>query len=281
MEKFNSSKKFEDHGLYRYFSSVEDVYKFVEECFYNLTEIFKEPHLNHINLKGKIRLSQKQKGKLYYFGELTSGGDDVIEVWVPFQLVDETFWERIETFKSEANIFGKLILKKDRYSSFWKPVIKVNRLDLIQEVDEKFLEDKKKEINLIDLWKNFPHYKRLFPDDISLTVIRPQVDTAYQDFEGKLKSVWEFIKDYRTIPVKIDSAEEIVRAINEAQGNVLVMLRGGGEDVRFEVFNDLRVVEAWAVKESFKILGLGHKENRGLSDRDIFRCSYFNTYGSR
>ncbi|AEH45800.1 Exonuclease VII, large subunit [Thermodesulfatator indicus DSM 15286] len=247
--------------LYRYFDSVEELYNFVDSCFHSLTEKFKEPYLNQIKIRGTVRLSRKQKGKYYYFGKLFSEEGSTIDIWIPPRLVEDIFKNDIEEFESDTYILGTINLKVDAYSL--KPIIKVNFLDLIQKADEEFLETQKKEINLIELWKRFPHYKRLFPDDISITVIRPLVDTAYQDFEGKLESVREFIKNYRTIPVKIDSAEEIVQAINEAQGTVLVMLRGGGEDVQFEVFNDLRVVEAWAAKESFKILGLGHTENRG------------------
>jgi exonuclease VII large subunit len=40
---------------------------------------------------------------------------------------------------------------------------------------------------------------------------------------------------------------------------VIVLIRGGGDPADFDVFDQKSVIEAWAGKNAYKVLGLGHE----------------------
>lgn len=44
---------------------------------------------------------------------------------------------------------------------------------------------------------------------------------------------------------------------------MLVLIRGGGDHGDFEVFDQKCVLDAWAAKDAFKALGLGHEGTGG------------------
>lgn len=55
-------------------------------------------------------------------------------------------------------------------------------------------------------------------------------------------------------------------AIKESHSDVLVVIRGGGPESDFELFNDARVVEALANQDAYRVVGLGHSGNSTLLD---------------
>jgi exonuclease VII large subunit len=61
----------------------------------------------------------------------------------------------------------------------------------------------------------------------------------------------------------MNNAEAIANAIRRATGNVLVLIRGGGDPAEFDVFDHKCVLKAWASKAAFKALGLGHEGTGG------------------
>jgi hypothetical protein len=48
--------------------------------------------------------------------------------------------------------------------------------------------------------------------------------------------------------------------------DVLVLIRGGGDDAEFAVFDAAPVIEALGACRAYRILGLGHSRNRTLAD---------------
>jgi exonuclease VII large subunit len=62
----------------------------------------------------------------------------------------------------------------------------------------------------------------------------------------------------------MNRVEAVAEAIQRATGNILVVVRGGGDPASFEVFDHKVVLRAWAAKSAYKALSLGH-EGTGAS----------------
>jgi exonuclease VII large subunit len=78
------------------------------------------------------------------------------------------------------------------------------------------------------------------------------------DFQEQLGRVGYLVQQ-ESIPVAMNKPEEIANGIQRASGNVIVLIRGGGDPADFDVFDQKPVIEAWAAKNAYKALGLGHK----------------------
>ena len=77
------------------------------------------------------------------------------------------------------------------------------------------------------------------------------------DFARQLGEAGD-LAEFRALAVAINSSEEIAQAIRAAEGELVVLIRGGGSPQDFEAFNDERVIEAWMAKDTFTISALGH-----------------------
>lgn len=68
------------------------------------------------------------------------------------------------------------------------------------------------------------------------------------------------------LPVSMTDPAVIARAIESATGNVLVLIRGGGDEGDFLTFQDEGVVRALARKAAHRVTGLGHSANLTYAD---------------
>jgi exonuclease VII large subunit len=57
----------------------------------------------------------------------------------------------------------------------------------------------------------------------------------------------------------MNKPEEIANGIRRAKGNVIVLIRGGGDSTDFDVFDQKLVIDAWSAKNAYKVLGLCHE----------------------
>lgn len=108
----------------------------------------------------------------------------------------------------------------------------------------------------------FPIGDKLAVDLIYSRASTAQVDA---DFLGGLGEEGDRF-EVRRLPVRITSAAEIAQAVSESKAPVLVIIRGGGADSDFQVFNDAAVLNALAEKKSYRVVGLGHSGNTSLTD---------------
>lgn len=68
------------------------------------------------------------------------------------------------------------------------------------------------------------------------------------------------------IEVAINDAEELAAAIEGVQADVLVLVRGGGSNEDFAVFDTVRVLSALGALACFRVVGLGHSDDTSLCD---------------
>lgn len=102
---------------------------------------------------------------------------------------------------------------------------------------------------------------------IRLSVVHSRSGQAMvdQDFLHEIDRLGNQILLER-IPVNMLSAADIAAGVARATGDVVAVIRGGGDDSQFEVFDMLPVLEAFASKPAYRVVGLGHTANRTLLD---------------
>lgn len=102
---------------------------------------------------------------------------------------------------------------------------------------------------------------------ISLDLIHSAASSALvdKDFYQALDNQ-KYRCQIQAIPIRITLAEAIVSAIEQSQADILVIIRGGGPDLDFAVFNDQRVLKALSEKKSYRVIGIGHSANTTLLD---------------
>jgi Exonuclease VII, large subunit len=97
-------------------------------------------------------------------------------------------------------------------------------------------------------------------DSIKISVIHPvsEQSRVQGDFQQQLMAA-QHLHELELIRVPMNNADEIAGGIRQATGNVLVLIRGGGDPADFDVFDQKPVIDAWGGKKAFKALGLGHE----------------------
>lgn len=68
------------------------------------------------------------------------------------------------------------------------------------------------------------------------------------------------------VAVSLSDAGAIAQAIAGVEADILALIRGGGPDSDFLVFDDRRVVEAFAAFAGYRVSGLGHSGNTTALD---------------
>jgi hypothetical protein len=87
---------------------------------------------------------------------------------------------------------------------------------------------------------------------------------VHDDFQQQLQSVKSLV-EIEPKRVAISKADAIAKAIREASGNIIVLMRGGaGDSSEFDVFDDKSVLQAWVSKDAFKAIGPGHEGTGAL-----------------
>lgn len=89
-----------------------------------------------------------------------------------------------------------------------------------------------------------------------------------EDCRGELEKLGPMVT-IDSIPSNMTNALSIVDAVESATGDVLVLIRGGGDSKEFAVFDDPRVVAAVARKQVYRVIGLGHSGNTTLLDHVV------------
>lgn len=110
-------------------------------------------------------------------------------------------------------------------------------------------------------FKRTPFPKRV----TAISVIHSKSNAAnvFADFKNELdlKNV-----NVESIPAAMTDPFAIARALDQATGNVVVLIRGGGGDAEFATFQHDAVVKALARKTAHRITGLGHYGNLTYAD---------------
>ena len=111
--------------------------------------------------------------------------------------------------------------------------------------------------------------RNAFPTSLRprLTVISSKSVNAQVDNDFLLE-IGEVSKrmDITHVRVNILSADEIKTAIHDAECDILVLIRGGGDADQFTVFDNADLVSEFSKHPAYRVVGLGHTGNSTILD---------------
>lgn len=84
---------------------------------------------------------------------------------------------------------------------------------------------------------------------------------------------YDYLKEYRDefnfneIPVSLSNVEALSQAISSCTDHdIVVIIRGGGSNYTFDIFNDEKILNAFSNLDGYRIVGLGHNLDITLLD---------------
>lgn len=121
----------------------------------------------------------------------------------------------------------------------------------------------------IDLLKALPTNRYSFPPikDLSISLIQSSSANALVagDCQSELDRLGDAVR-VEQIRVNVLDPVAVARAIDQASGRIVMLIRGGGDAADFEVFDHPRVLQALATKQAYRVVGLGHTGNATILD---------------
>jgi len=147
---------------------------------------------------------------------------------------------------------------------------KLELVDVRHFEGTQITEQRRKVIQDFQYLRSLKSRRHPFPiqrDQLSVSVIYPSATHARVDEDFRTALGNQSQRSLITpVPVRIGSAEAVAKAISESTAQVLVIIRGGGDDADFAAFNDPLVLEALASFPGYRILGIGHTANLAMAD---------------
>lgn len=148
-----------------------------------------------------------------------------------------------------------------------------NRIEMRLDVSEiKAMESpvavdtmRKEQVTIAKL-KSMISKRNPFPFGVAvrISVILSKQSQVRDDFMSEVSGVPGLSVAFVT--ANMTSVDEVVKAIREASCDILVVIRGGGDDSQFEVFNNMQVITAIKEHSAYRVLGVGHSGNSTMSD---------------
>lgn len=212
-----------------------------------------------VQAKGRIlRLPETRYSRLYDVALEADGATVYLEI--PTALADE----RNLAAGDYVSITGRLIVNA-KWEGVVKMRVEVCQLELTDSPEE--IERKRSEATALQRVRDLRSKRVPFPfkPELTVTVICGAQSQVIADFLGTIAAVSAMLR-ISEVNVPMDSSFEIASAIERAEADILVVIRGGGSAEGFAVFDDKRVAEALGKTKAFRIVGLGHASNSGVLD---------------
>ena len=247
------AKEFEGNTFIRHIYHISEVQQIISKA---IERAFSE-ELNSLLISVEGFLGElRDSGQYYYYGvPLRDEAGNILLLDIPKRKVDETYQYRKVTATGTLKIH------------FWRGRQEV-RLDVVNlraesETDPELV---KKEVSVMELVRSYRDYNRSFPVKTiyNIALIYPSTSDVRNDFLRQLVEIKHLKITY--YPVNIYSSEELKQAIEAADEDLIVLVRGGGDIGEFEVFNDKDLVSVWSKKDAYRITALGHTGHRFLID---------------
>jgi Exonuclease VII, large subunit len=225
-----------------------------------------------VSLSGRLGVIVDKAGYTYFDVPLQDPSGNEVLLDIPKSCVDTANVQ----MGNYVKVVGSLYPKRNQFTE-WKVkiVVRVASLQLVDSPSE--VVRKQKDRTDIEALKAISFSKADFPHQtqIALTLIVAQTSQVLDDFQREIQKLNEqfpgAVQTKETFRVNVLSAHEISNSIDRATGNVLVVLRGGGEAQSFDCFDNLAVLNALAKFKGYRIIGLGHTQHNTLAD---FVCDH-------
>lgn len=132
----------------------------------------------------------------------------------------------------------------------------INKKRLVSEIDYTALILKK----LKNTFHHFPQHKN---PSVSIIYSNSSMATVNVDFLDSLKPQQQYL-NINEIPINLSQPSILVEAIKNIKSDILVIIRGGGDENAMKNFDQPEVLEAFAVCKAYRIVGIGHSINHNL-----------------
>lgn len=108
---------------------------------------------------------------------------------------------------------------------------------------------------------------RPFPlkDNVTITIITAKNAKTEDDLVGGLKPIRDYFQ-ISTKYVNILDKFELAKEITQAKSDILAVIRGGGGESEFKIFNEPEVLEALVKFQGYRMIGIGHTTDNALAD---------------
>lgn len=214
-----------------------------------------------VSVTGRMTELGKPRGTWYYGVKIVDEGGVHVKTDLPASLVAA----RQALAGSPVRVVGTVKLEATNYGLEARLV--AGDLEMLGDLQAEAVPSPGR--TSIELLKSLPIHRYPFPSLNDLTVSLIQSSSAFsqvaQDCQSELDKLGDRV---RVTPIRINILDPIAvaQAIDQAQGAVVMIIRGGGDAADFEVFDHPRVVRALAEKRAFRIVGLGHSGNSTTLD---------------
>lgn len=207
-------------------------------------------------------LGEMKKGNpsySWYYGVSLrdASGSGIIEVNIPDKIADPAYTGRL------VRVSG--FLKAKIWSGKVSFSIDVTECEPLHKPDENFI---KRDRSISEFLSTCRKDRREFPEQksYSIAVVAGANALVTKDFQEQIKNL-SGIESVTLYPANMLDVESIISALEKIENaDIVVIMRGGGESSEFDVFNDIRLLQAWQDIESYKISALGHTDHRTMLD---------------
>lgn len=212
----------------------------------------------------------------WYYGVALSDDSGVVSLDVPSATV------RARSLRAGmvVGVTGRLVLRPGRSAGQFDVRVVVADAEPLVAVSQSTSEPTRPRISdttehaMVEALRGVPVARHTFPVTtgrplrISLVHSSSLQAQVTEDCRGELDKLGKMVT-IESIPANMTNALSIVDAVEAAAGDVLMLIRGGGDAKEFAVFDDPRVVAAVARKSMYRVIGLGHSGNTTLLDHVV------------
>jgi arsenate reductase-like glutaredoxin family protein len=243
----------QEQKIQKFIFRPSDIQEFLERKVNSLIE---DEILNgFVIVEGILGKITDNKYSVYYGIPLTDVLGGSISVNIPKTIAEKGFAGK------EVQVFGSL--KPKVWAGKAEVILNATKIELKKAISKEILERDKTISEFLTSYKKLSHD---FPNKefINISVLHGISSQVKNDFERQLLGLEKIKINY--IPINIIDIESIKNGIDSLTCDIAVIIRGGGSNGEFEVFNNMKLVETWAEKDFYKITALGHTENRTYID---------------
>ena len=215
-----------------------------------------------IRLRGRLNDPGAAKGNQFYGVKISDDGGAQAKADIPSSLI---LGRGIQAGQ-QVVLTGRVAIRSSQYGVEARLI--ATDIQLLEEPAARTVDSDQGRIT-IERLKNLPAVRNGFPtsDPIRLALIQSSSAQARvaMDAQSELEKVGGFL-EVTPVPINMLDPVAIARAIRQANADIVMVIRGGGASEDFAVFDDPRVVQAFAECRAHRVVGLGHSGNGCLLD---------------
>lgn len=233
------------------------------ELVENFVEILSRKHLatfpGLIAVTGRIDSLPPATKYPWHYDVVIAGGASTFYLELPKGEVEA----KGITKGSHVRVIGRIVLKT--WQGSIKPRLVVTQVDSIDAPE--LAAGRASQMATLAKVHELRKIRHGFPikDRLKIAVICGRSSQVLEDFQGSLKEVANSVQ-VEAIQVSITNEPEIAQAISSARADIIAVIRGGGPESEFAVFDSEPVLLALAAAASYRIVALGHSQHQTMSD---------------